>query len=267
MASTSPKVVPIASPICGILSSLESLAVSSLSVLTSRLYALKQLANMLEHISVNFDLPDPTTLIPIKDINMDTYNRLAEACPGLLPIVDVTAMEEAAVAMLRQMVLDAYTSLFMSLLRHPLAQMAKLDSELSSLINRAVDDIQNALIPPIGIMECLSAFCRAANVVPTAPPELIQSVATSLQVALAKADATDVAVKASVTSGIIVGTETVGAVTFGVAGSTTGVATGSSAPLISVLSGSQQASVAKLKTLQNTLANLAGIVVRSPSGL
>ena len=253
------------SQLCGTLNSLNTLASSTLSALTSRLYALKSLANILESVSLKLHLPDPASLIPVSMINdleqgIAIYNQIELACPGLLPPLDVSL---GGLNKLRQMLSDAYNTLYAQLLQHPLAKLAQLDSELNSLINKAVGELQHSLIPSIGIMGCLEQLCATAKVTPSAPPELVQGVLDTLQTGLDNLPQ----VPSVAAAGGTISLGPLGSVTATVGVSpTTGASTGLSGiggSGLSALTPAQQSKVTQFQTLQQTVARLAGITVPS----
>ena len=164
--------------VCSTLDSLKILAESTIAKLTGRLYALKRLAGLLELAGDMLTLPNPASLIPYNLIDVRAYEQLAQACPGLLPPIDPFNKE---VNKLRQAVQDAYANLELQLEQHAYAKLAKLDSELSGMINQAAAAIANNIsLPRLDKYDCLRAVCNAATVIPQVPQDLLLGVQNAI---------------------------------------------------------------------------------------
>ena len=164
--------------VCSTLDNLKILAELTISKLTGRLYALKRLAGILELAGDALTLPNPASLIPYNLIDARAYEQLAQACPGLLPPIDPFNRE---VNKLRQAVQDGYANLEQQLEQHAYNKLAKLDSELSGMINQAAAALANNLSPQqLDKYDCLRAICNAATVIPQVPQDLLLGVQNAI---------------------------------------------------------------------------------------
>jgi hypothetical protein len=123
--------------------------------------ALRRLAQLLEELGdLSTLIPNISSLIPIPNIDLSTYNQLAAACPFL----NLPAPGEASLNALRSRVMGAYANLMQDVLSHPWMRMGRVQAELSKFQNK----INFVMGMGASYLECLQAACNAVSAVGSA---------------------------------------------------------------------------------------------------
>lgn len=153
---------------CAVVDALARMQYDIIRRVNRKFEALRRLAQLLEDLGNLSDLvPNINALIPVVDIDFDTYNQLAAACPFLnLPFPG-----EASLVELRQRVIGAYSNLMKDLLNHPWIRMGKLQDEMSKFQSK----VNFALGMGASYIECLLAACNAVSAVGSAFQKVSQA--------------------------------------------------------------------------------------------
>ena len=130
--------------------------------------AMRRLAQLLMDLgSLEELVPNINALIPVADIDFDTYNQLAAACPFLgLPFPGERPLVE-----LRSAVIGAYANLVKSSLNHPWSRMGKLQGEFDKFTN----SVNFGLGMARSYIQCLQAACNAVGAVGSAFVKVTQA--------------------------------------------------------------------------------------------
>lgn len=140
---------------CIVIDALAEFQLSVMERLNRKFFALRRLAQLLEQIGDVTELvPNIGALIPVEQISLETYQRLADNCPflGLPPVSD------ANLAALKARVIEAYANLVARLNNHPHVRMGKVQKFLDRFqgeINAAGAVAEDALL-------CLQTICDTA---------------------------------------------------------------------------------------------------------
>ena len=130
--------------------------------------SVRRLAALLMDLGNLSDLvPNIAALIPVVDIDFNTYNQLAAACPFLnLPFPG-----DASLAELRSKVIAAYANLMKGLLNHPWSRMGKLQEEFDQFTAK----VNAVLGQGASYLECLQAACNAVSATGSAFQKVTQA--------------------------------------------------------------------------------------------
>lgn len=153
---------------CSVVDALARMQYDIIRRINRKFESLRRIAQLLQDLGNLSDLvPNINALIPVVDIDFDTYNQLAAACPFLnLPFPG-----DASLAQLRSKVIAAYANLMKGVLNHPWARMGKLQDELNQFASR----VNFALGMGASYIECLQAACNAVSAVGSAFEKVAQA--------------------------------------------------------------------------------------------
>ena len=141
---------------CQVIDALAEYNYDVLRRLNRKFLALRRLAMLLEQLGDQTELvPNIGFLLPVEDINLNTYQALFENCPFLgLPEVS-----NANLTVLKAAVIQAYAEQIRRLLNHPYLRLDTLQNTLiryQNKVNFGGSIVENALT-------CLQSICVAAE--------------------------------------------------------------------------------------------------------
>jgi len=141
---------------CQVIDALAELNYDVMRNLNRKFLALRRLAMLIEQIGDKTELiPNIGLLIPVQDINLDTYQALYENCPAL----NLPEVSNANLTVLKANVIQAYAVFIRNLLNHPYLRLNNVQDTLlryQSKVNFGGSVIENALT-------CLQSICVAAE--------------------------------------------------------------------------------------------------------
>jgi hypothetical protein len=144
---------------CAITNVLANDYANAITLINRKFNALRRLAELLEQLGDISGLLaglNPSALIPLYLINLDTYTNLVTACPFLnLP----KTPSNASTAALQAQVGLAYSRLLQSLNLHPFIRMDKLQAQMDK-VQGPLNEILNT---GSQYMQCLQQACASAT--------------------------------------------------------------------------------------------------------
>jgi hypothetical protein len=142
---------------CEIIDSAISGMVSKMNTLNNKVAGLRRLAQIIEQASDPRSLiPDINRLVPIDQIDVQSYENLRVSCPFLnLP----SAAD--GLALLKNDLNQAYNALISKLNLHPFLQLQRLVDQLDRLVAQSGIDYGCVL----QYLQCAQAACRAAGTI------------------------------------------------------------------------------------------------------
>lgn len=147
---------------CQIVDALVAFQMDVLKRINRKFAAMRSLAQLLEQLGDLGDLvPNIGRLIPVVQIDLQTYENLVAQCPWLnLPPATTGDLNQ-----LQAMVTGAYANFFNKLLRHPWNRMGQLQDQLDDFIGSLQGDINSAVTQTGDFLRCLQAVCAAGKAV------------------------------------------------------------------------------------------------------
>lgn len=143
---------------CQIVDALAAFQLDVLKRINRKFAALRSLAQLIEQLGdLSTLIPNISKLIPIIQIDLAMYQRLAASCPFLnLPQVSTGDVNQ-----LQAMVAGAYANFFNKLLRHPWNRLGLLQSYMDNFQSQ----INGAFAQAGDFFACLQAVCAAGKAV------------------------------------------------------------------------------------------------------